>query len=163
MQAALEYPEQVAKLVVVDIAPRQYPSLHDTILDALTSLTLNQYSSRQAVDDALSNKIPQLAVRQFLMKNLARNEDGSFRWKLNLEVIRANYGEVVREVSSQIPFAEPTLVIRSTKSSYVTESDFPDFKRLFPTYKVVDFDTGHWVHAEAPEDLTKAVTGFLRS
>ncbi len=161
MQVALTYPHLIEKLVVIDIAPRAYSSLHDSILDALNSVDLDKCKSRQDIEMSFSTKIPQPAVRQFLMKNLARNEDSTFRWKMNLPVITASYQEVLRKVSSESPFPKPTLVVRSTKSSYINDADLAEFKALFPQLSVSSFDTGHWVHAEAPEQLAKTVTGFL--
>jgi pimeloyl-ACP methyl ester carboxylesterase len=161
MTVALKYPELVAKLIVVDIAPRSYPSFHDSILGALTSLDLSNLASRLAIDDALSVRIQEAPVRQFLMKNLARNDDGSFRWKMNLPVISSNYQEILKEVTSNAAFSNPTLFVRSKKSSYIGEMDLSDIKRLFPHSTIVDFETGHWVHAEAPGQLTNTVTEFL--
>ncbi len=161
MTAALRYPHLVEKLVVIDIAPRSYSSYHDSILEALTSLQLNTFTFRQSIDQALSNTIPDLPVRQFLMKNLTRNDDGTFRWKMNLPVILSSYGEITKAIDGTTPFIKPTLFVRSVKSSYVSEQDKPEMKRLFPFSSIVDFQTGHWVHAEAPEQLTKMVTSFL--
>ncbi len=161
MTAALKYQDLFSKLVVIDIAPRSYPSFHDTLLDALTSLNVSEFSSRQNIDEALSVTIPEAAVRQFLMKNLSRDPDGSFRWKMNLRVLSAKYQEVLKEVSSEARFSRPALFIRSLKSSYIGEGDIPDIKRLFPRAIIADFNTGHWVHAEAPEQLTRTVTEFL--
>ena len=161
MTVALRYPELVTKLIVVDIAPRSYSSFHDSILGALTSLDLSSLASRQAIDDALSVRIQGAPVRQFLMKNLARNDDGSFRWKMNLSVISSKYQEILKEVNSNAAFSNPALFIRSKKSSYIGEMDLSDIKRLFPHSTIVDFETGHWVHAEAPGQLTNTVTEFL--
>jgi esterase len=161
MNAALKYQDLFSKLVVIDIAPRSYPSFHDALLDALRSLKLSEFSSRQEIDEALSAKIPEATVRQFLMKNLSRNPDGSFGWKMNLQVLSDKYEEVLKEISSHRPYTNPTLFIRSLKSSYISEGDKSDIKRLFPRATVADFETGHWVHAEAPELLTQTVTEFL--
>ena len=161
MTTALQYPDLVEKLVVIDIAPRAYPPFHDLILEALRSLDLSTFTFRQSIDQALSSKIRELPVRQFLMKNLARNDDGTFRWKMNLPVISSNYGEIMKAVHSTTPFIKPTLFVRSVKSSYIGEQDKPEIQRLFPFSSIVNFETGHWVHAEAPEQLTSIVRNFL--
>jgi pimeloyl-ACP methyl ester carboxylesterase len=162
MHIALHYPQLIDKLVVVDIAPRAYPSMHDSILEALASVDPTKYSSRREIDGALLPRIPEPGVRQFLMKNLARTENGVFHWKMNLPIIASNYQEILKKVTSEIQFTKPVLVVRSTKSKYVEDSDLVDFRSLFPNSHVVDFDTGHWVHAEAPEQLTKVVSDFLK-
>ncbi len=161
MWTALRYPEVVERLIVVDIAPHAYSSMHDEILAALNDITLESYSSRSEIDGALALKMPDFAVRQFLMKNLTRKEDGGYRWKMNLPVITSHYQEIISSIQSNETFQKPTLFIRSQKSSYVRDEDIPDIKKLFPLAEIVSFDTGHWVHAEAPVQLTKTVTEFL--
>lgn len=162
MRVALSQPQRVQKLVVVDIAPRSYAPLHDGVFEALTSIDLGQTSSRDEINAGLAQWIPQPDVRQFLMKNLARGDDGSYHWKMNLRVIQANYQEVLREVVSDYPCQKPALFIRSTRSSYLLESDRPRILRLFPNSTLVDFETGHWIHAEAPDLFVSTVKDFLQ-
>ena len=57
MQLALAHPERVGKLIVVDISPRAYPPLHDELLDAMLSINLAVYQSRQHVDKALEKAL----------------------------------------------------------------------------------------------------------
>lgn len=162
MTLALSNPERVGKLVVVDIATKAYPRLHDELLESLISTDLHSCQSRQEVDRALSGKIPDLAVRQFLMKNLARDSAGSFFWKANLEVISENYQEIAVEIRSAIPFLNPTLFIKGERSHYVLESDTSLIHHLFPKARIVSIDAGHWVHAESPARFAEAVQQFLR-
>jgi esterase len=163
MQLALSRPDRVDKLVVVDIAPRAYPRLHDEILDALMLIDLPAFDSRQQVDDELSKKIPDFAVRQFLMKNLARTSAGGFIWKANLPAIYANYAGIAQEISSPRPFPNPTLFIKSNRSGYVLDSDAPSIKSLFPRGQITGVDAGHWIHAEAPDLFYDIVLRFLLS
>ena len=162
MWTALQHPNLIDRMVVVDIAPKSYPAKHDDILEALQSVEPEDYSSRGEIDDAISVRIKDPTVRQFLLKNLVRSEDGSFRWKMNLPVLVSHYGEIMEGIDSERTFDKPTLFVRGRKSSYIRDEDLPGIKRLFPNSSTVDFPTGHWVHAEAPENLTKTVTEFLR-
>ena len=161
MRLALSSPERVVKLVVVDIAPRSYPRLHDELLEALMSIDPGAFQSRQQVDDALSGKIPDLAVRQFLMKNLARDSAGSFLWKANLEAISRHYKEIASEIRSSAPFLNPTLFVKGERSHYVLESDTPFIRKLFPNARIVSIDAGHWIHAESPVLFADVVQQFL--
>jgi len=162
MQFALNHPSRVDRLIIVDMAPREYLRLHDELLDALASVNLTTVASRQQVDDELSKRIPDFAVRQFLMKNLARDSAGAFTWKANLQAIRRNYAEIAREIASEQPFPGPTLFVKGDRADYVLDSDVPLIKRLFPNAQVVGVNAGHWIHAEAPTVFAEIVLSFLR-
>ena len=161
MALALTYPQVVDSLVVVDIAPRSYGAQHDYIFDALYAVNLRQFKSRREIDEALTKSIPAFATRQFLMKNLGREEDGSFKWKMNLAVIHRNYHEINKSVDG-MPFSNPALFLRGGKSGYVQETDTTEINRLFPKSSMVTIqDAGHWIHADAPEEFVRVVLDFL--
>jgi pimeloyl-ACP methyl ester carboxylesterase len=161
MKLALSHSDRVEKLVVVDIAPRAYPRLHDELLDALLSTDLATLQSRQEVDDSLARKIPDVRVRQFLMKNLARQESGAFRWKANLGIISKNYETITDEIRSEKPFLHPALFVRGERSHYILDSDIPPINALFPNARVVSLNAGHWIHAELPDPFAELVLQFL--
>ncbi len=162
MRFALSNPSRVKSLIVVDMAPREYPRMHDEILAALASVDLSAATSRQRVEEELSKRIPDFAVRQFLMKNLTRDSTGAFTWKANLQAIRSNYTEIAREITSQQPFSGPTLFVKGDRVDYVRDSDVMMIKRLFPNTDIVGIDAGHWIHAEAPTVFAEVVMSFLR-
>jgi esterase len=88
MQFASRFPERVRKLIVADIAPKDYPPHHADTLAAMTEINLATFNSRSEIDEALAGKIPDAAIRQFLLKSVGRNDAGRFIWKINLAGIR---------------------------------------------------------------------------
>jgi esterase len=159
---ALLYPDAVDKLIVVDIAPRSYRDRNDQIFAALHSVDVNAYSFRKDVDAALSATISDFGVRQFLMKNLGRDESGRFYWKMNLEVIEKNYNRINEELPPNRRFDKPTLFIRGERSDHIQQGDLPLIRRLFPRSEIVTIkNAGHWVHADAPQEFFAQVQGFL--
>jgi len=163
MEFALRFPQNVEKLIVVDIAPRAYGRSHDEILDAMVSLDLASYKSREAIDGALQNRIPDERVRQFILTNLKRLAGGHYVWKVNLDVLRAKHEEVTKAQVSAHPFPGPALFIRGGKSDYVREADRAGISRLFPRAVVRSITgAGHWVHADAPEEFFRVVREFLQ-
>jgi pimeloyl-ACP methyl ester carboxylesterase len=163
MHFAVKFPEKTNSLIIVDIAPRTYRTSHDEILDALCALNVRKFSSRKEVDEALSRKIREETVRQFLLTNLKRDDEGKFFWRINLKALRRNYGEIVKGLHTQRVFSKPTLFIAGGKSSYVTTKDWNLIRRIFPNSKgMVIAQAGHWVHAEAPEEFSKTVLDFLK-
>ncbi len=162
MQFALSHPDQVARLVVVDVAPRAYDKAHSEISGALLSLDLTKYSGRRQIEEALAPTIPQLAVRRFLLKNLTHGPDGAFRWKLNLRDIFHNHAALNAAVAADRPFAGPALFIRGGRSDYLQERDAEDIRRLFPRAVIRTIGAAsHWVHADAPGEFLVALENFL--
>lgn len=161
MQTALTYPDVVKGLIVVDIAPKEYPPRHTYLLDALARIDPTDYDSRDDIDEVLAEDVSSWAIRQFLLKNL--DYDGEkYTWKMNLEAIRTHYDEVNAAIIGEDAFQGPTLFVRGENSDYVSDDDLPDIRKLFPAAELVTIDgAGHWVHADAPDALAEVVTDFL--
>jgi esterase len=162
MHFALHFPELVSKLIIVDVSPKYYDMIHDKYLDILLSLNLENYSKREEVDRVLSKRIESLPIRQLLLKNLKREDNGSFAWKINLTGIRQNLSRLGAPVTSGEPFLKPALFIAGVNSDYIKPGDLPDINALFPSARVIYIkNAGHWVHAEVPEQFYSEVIKFL--
>jgi len=163
MNYALKYPTRITKLIVVDIAPKAYPPHHDEIIAALQSVDFEKLTSRSEIDAQLAKTIPEEDVRLFLMKNLYRKEDGTFGWRMNLDVIEENYNQVAAAVTSDVPFKKSTLFIKGGRSGYIKPEDvYSTIEHLFTLVEVETIPgAGHWVHAEAPDKVYELVTNFL--
>ena len=162
MWLALQHPDLVEKLVVVDIAPREHPPGHRHILAALCDLDLSRLSNRKEAHALISSAIPSRRVRQFLLKNLRRTKSRGFQWRMNLPAIRINYDEI-RDWpgSSSMRSDKQALFIAGTSSDYITEEDSDAIVEIFPRARFVDIDAGHWLHAEQPEAFYELCFNFL--
>ena len=159
---SLLHPERIDKLIVVDIAPRSYQAHHDHVFDALTSLDLGMFEHRKDIDDVLSRKIQEVPLRQFLMKNLIRDDSGRFHWKMNLEVIEKNYAQINEELPRDHQFDKPTLFIRGENSDYIQMKDLSLIYKLFPKAELATIkNAGHWVQVDAPKEFADTVLDFL--
>jgi pimeloyl-ACP methyl ester carboxylesterase len=166
MRLALDNQERLAKLVVVDIAPRFSNMEHqDDILAGLQSVDFTTCTNRQEADAALAQHIHNVGVRQFLLKNLYRKEDNTFAWRINLPVLAAQLAAIGEETIGKAPFLKPALFIRGGKSDYITPEDkLTGIPALFPHSQVATVvDAGHWVHAEKPEEVFELVKAFALS
>lgn len=163
MQFALTFPRQVKKLIVVDIGVKRYSGTHEHIMDALRSIDLSAVHYRADAEKVLLDKIPEFSVRQFLLKSLQRNTDGSYSWKFNLDALYDNYDEhILAAVESKHVFSGETLFISGEKSPYISPDDWPEIQMLFPgARRIVIPGAGHWVHAEQPKLLLDAIVPFL--
>lgn len=164
MKFALNHPDKYDKLIVVDIGPKAYPVHHARILEGLCALDIKHIQSRQEADQQLSEYVPQKGVRQFLLKNLERNKEGSYSWKLNLPVIQENIGNIGEGVGDRLYSAKPTLFIRGEKSDYIENKDNIAIVSIFSNSSIKTVkDAGHWVHAEQPEKFLELVLEFVRN
>jgi len=162
MQFAMSRPDRTGKLIVVDIAPRQYALDHDQLLGALCAINLSLFRERVDVEKALTPSVPHKAVRQFLVKNLRRDHTGALRWKMNLPVIRKEYAAIAGGLPPTGEFRKPTLFIRGGQSSYVLDDDRELIRKMFPEARIHTIPgVGHWVHADAPVELCRVVLEFL--
>jgi pimeloyl-ACP methyl ester carboxylesterase len=162
MHVALSYPHSISKLVVVDICPKYYPVHHDRILEGLSSIDLSKISSRQEADEQLSKFERSYTVRAFLLKNLYRNEEGKFAWRLNLAVIHSQIENVGEAISTDQVFERPVLFINGAKSDYINQEDTDLIHTFFPGAVVETIvDAGHWVHAEKPDEFIAVTNNFI--
>lgn len=162
MSFAVQYPELVSKLIVVDISPRYYPAHHDDILNGLSSLDFQTLKTRGAVDEALSHYVSNLGIRQFLLKNLYWKEKGVLALRINLPVLERNSAEVGEPLPMHSKFNKETLFLRGDRSEYVTVQDEALIHAHFPKSKIVTIaNAGHWLHAENPADFYTEVNRFL--
>nr|XP_032836011.1 protein ABHD11 [Petromyzon marinus] len=178
MATALQWPELVAGLVVLDVAPvltRGFTPFRDFI-GAMERVSFagaqgTRSQARALVDSQLAPRIPDSTIRQFLLTNVTerRAADGGdgarFGWRVNLEAI-------VRHIDCLFDFPRPaegasysgpTLFIGGGDSPYISPEDLPVIARLFPGARVSHIPgAGHWVHAERPAQVMSALTAFLQ-
>ncbi|HFA51980.1 MAG TPA: alpha/beta fold hydrolase [Bacteroidetes bacterium] len=163
MQFALDFPDMVDKLIVVDISPKAYPGGHHQIFEALLSLDLNKIKNRKQADAHLAKTISDPAIRLFLMKNLTRDKKGGYKLKMNLPVIFKHYKDILAPIDSTGTFDGPALFIRGGNSKHMEDGDEVLIKKMFPAAVIKTVKgAGHWVHAEAPAELLSLVKNFLR-
>lgn len=161
MQMALHHPDLVERLVVVDMAPGPSKSDHNGIFEALFAVDISRIQSRKEAEDFLAQHISDNGTLQFLLKNITRNVDGSYSWKMNLPVLHQSYQHILAPVEGP-PFDKPALFIRGERSDYVKDQDWPAIQALFPQAKLVTIpNAGHWVHADQPLALLETVRTFL--
>lgn len=164
MRLALDAPDRLARLLVLDIAPRASDMLHQAPVAAgLQAVNLAAIQSRTEADAALAQHIRQPGVRQFLLKNLYRDADNRFAWRINLPVLAAQMAAIGAATGAEKPFLKPTLFLRGGLSDYISPEDkLHGIPALFPNSEVVTVpDAGHWLHAEKPEDVFQLVRDFI--
>lgn len=163
MLLALRSPALVERLVVVDIAPVVYGHSHLPLIEAMRSIDLGTAARRADVDAALRERIPDDALRLFLLQNLA-TRDGRLVWRINLDALAANMDRLLGfpELAAETIFEHPTLFVAGELSDYLGAQRRPAVLRRFPAARfAVIPGAGHWVHAEQPDAFLRVVERFL--
>ena len=162
MEVALRHPERVVGLVVVDIAPVHYEPHHGGVFKGLLSVDVAELVSRADADSMLAEYVPELPVRSFLLKNLVKLPEGGFSWRMNLPVIHRDYAELIKANISGKCFGGNVLFLKGGESNYILEKHRHEILSRFPqtTLKIVA-NTGHWLHAEKPDLVSKLTKSFL--
>lgn len=163
MQMAANAPAgKIEKLIIVDIAPVDYQASHTRILEGLKAIEESQPASRKEADTLLSQYESNLAVRQFLLKNLARSEQG-FKLELSVNDIADSYSTILKKPVMGNTVDIPTLFIKGENSDYIVAEHQEAILASFPnaSFKMIS-GAGHWLHAEKPLPFTSLVKRFLQ-
>ena len=162
MLFAVKYPDLLDKLIIVDISPKVYPPHHHDILGALNSVDFHIQNSRKLVDEKLSELIPEVGVRQFLLKSVYWKEKGLLNFRFNLKSLTDNNKEVGVGLPSYTTYKGEVLFLSGEQSKYITSEDIPLIEAHFPKAVIKKIvNAGHWLHAENPNDFFLSLIDFI--
>lgn len=157
MALSAQIPEQISKIVAIDIAPVDYRvRRHDKIFMALHAVTDAGVTRRNDAAAIMRQSIHEEGVVQFLLKSFQQGE-----WRFNVPVLYDQYEHIVGW--EPVPeWHKPILFIRGAESPYLDDRYRPDLLQQFPQAKAhVIAGSGHWVHAEKPDAVLRAIHRFL--
>ena len=155
--------DNFSKIIIIDIAPRFYPTHHDHILAGLAAINLNKITSRKDAEEIFSNYVSDFGEKQFILKNLYRTDEGGFDWRINVPVISREIYQVGGEIDLDKKVTKPALMIRGGDSSYVTDEDFAILKTAFTNATMVTIaGANHWVHATKPVEFVDEIIKFSK-
>lgn len=164
MKMAELFPHRIKKMMIIDIAPKYYPTHHQSIIAALKSINFDIINTRKQAEEELQKTIDDIGTRQFLLKNIYWITESKLAWRFNLEVI-ANHIEIVGEATPNEGNKIcniPACFIRGENSNYINNDDEKLIVEQYPNAKIVTIaNAGHWVHAENPQDLLHEMQVFF--
>ena len=160
MLLACRRPERVERLIVVDIAPRDYfwPA-HRASFAAMNELNLADLKSRAEAELRFEARVPSWPMRKFLVTNLESAPDGTWRWQINLPALTAALPELEKNpLRDSDRYPGPVRIIAGGKSNYVEAADHRAIQAHFPSAEITTLaSSGHNPHMEAREAFVAAV------
>ncbi|KAK3715423.1 hypothetical protein LTR37_007151 [Vermiconidia calcicola] len=167
MAVALRNRVPIANLIPIDNAPVDAALSSDfpKYTQAMRRIDETTITRQSEADAILKNYEESLPIRQFLLGNLSRQDDGTHKWQIPIKILSSaldNMADFPFTDPDVTRFEGPTLVVRGTKSRYVADEMLPVVGRFFPKFELVDVEAGHWVVSEKPEEFRKAVVEWLQ-
>ena len=160
MLLACRHPARVERLIVVDIAPKNYfwPE-HRERFAAMNELNLGDLRSRAEAETRFESRVPSWPMRKFLTTNLERTPEGGWAWQINLPVLTAAVPQL--EKNSLRPddrYRGAARFIAGEKSTYIEPKDHDVIRVHFPKAEIrILPNCGHNPHMEAREAFVAAV------
>jgi pimeloyl-ACP methyl ester carboxylesterase len=161
MQAALNHPDAVKRLIVADIAPVTYPPHHADIAEAMAAMPLTPGMTRAQADAALASAVPDIAMRAFLLQNLQLGAHPA--WRIGVKEIIEGFADISAwDAPANARYDGPTLFIAGATSNYMKPEHRPIIRALVPSARFVTLkNAGHWLHADNPSGFIAVVEAFL--
>jgi pimeloyl-ACP methyl ester carboxylesterase len=159
MALAIQQPNIMDKLCVVDMAPTSNPISHEIRQFFMYFREIEK--AKMTISEAgsyLKERVPNESTRLFLMTNYKRLGE-SYGFRVNLDALEdsLNHLGTFQEGSSNVE----TLFIRGSKSGYVPDSSFPAIQKAFPNSSIRTIEAGHWVHFEQPTEFIRTCHEFF--
>ena len=162
MNFSLIHPKLVSKLIVLDTSPRGYSVLHQNIIDSLNEIDFTDFVTRKEIDIELRKSINQEGLRNFLMKNIYRMNEGKLNFRFNLKSLSENIGKIGQKIESETQFTREAIFIKGETSDYINESDKVMINNLFPNAKFYKIpNAGHWLHVDNPIDFMSVLLSLI--
>jgi esterase len=163
LQFVADHESSISKMIVIDIGIKKYKGGHQDVFDALFAVDLNQAQSRNDVQNVLMQHLHNLGTVQFLMKNLTRQKEGGFEWKMNLTLLHQKYQNILDGITFSHICDTDTLFIRGDLSDYIVDDDWNSIQKMLPKAKLKTIkDAGHWVHVDQPDELFSTIIDFIK-
>ena len=163
MTLALEHPDAIGGIAVIDIAPEAYADQFTPYVSAMRGLNVAAATSRKEIRQALATRLDAGAPVDFLMQNLQRHDE-RFDWRINLMATAVcmhdlcGFPETLRHQN----YAGAALFVSAEHSDYVRTESRAGIVRRFPRAQLLQIpEAGHWVHADEPEALLNALRVWL--
>ena len=169
MACALQAPQLVRELCVLDMAPASYSTADGSnwksnreLIDALSKLDLEKCAGdRKRADTLLARKVLDPNIRAFALTNLVLR-DSTLRWQCDLDAVVRDLDTIARWPALPGIFEGDTLFVKGQRSRYIRSNHLAAISEQFPRFTLQSIaECGHWVHAEKPAETGAVVREFL--
>ncbi|EUC62787.1 alpha/beta-hydrolase [Rhizoctonia solani AG-3 Rhs1AP] len=156
----------LSRLVVVDISPAVGPISPEfrRYIDAMKEIDEAKVKTKKEGEEILKKYESDASTRAFLLHNLIAPSKGEpLKFRLPLSAIADAIDGI-----GEFPYTPgketwngATLFVKGAKSKYINRRNMGVMEQFFPNMRLETLDTGHWVHAEKPQEFVDLVSDFI--
>jgi len=160
---ALNNPEIVKQLIVIDIAPINYKNELVDLFDIMLGLDTSLLKNRADATAYFKASIDDHGFNQYLVSNL-KFENGQFKWRINLPVIADSISTIraFPKIDENKIYMGSTVFINGEQSDYVLDQHQPLILEKFPNaiFRTIP-RSGHNPHVDQPDHLNEILDAVL--
>ena len=161
MLFGLLYPQVPHQFIVVDISPKKYELNYEKEF-SLFEADLSQYQTRSQIGMALEAIYPDKFIKDFLLMNLVRLENGKYHWKLNVPVLKKAKHSLEFVYSGNAKFTKEVLFIFGSLSTYTCDTDKVLIDKYFSNYTIEKINfADHYLHYTHASQFLQVVIQFI--
>ena len=164
---ALQYPELLQGLIILDISPFNNSSSasavsegHRAIIGCLSECERKRFIVRAEAEKYLKECTSSNSIGSFLAKNLQRGDNREFKIRMNLNSVKDNFEVIFSSAlanHNNLPLPVtgfPVFFIKGSESPYLPKADYTGILHYFPGTEFIEIrDAGHWLHAEKRDEV----------
>jgi len=162
---AFQYPNKVSKIIIADmnLGEIKLKPEHQGLFLLMKNTPLSNMKSIGEIDLFLKKYVESERIRMLILKNIHKNNEGVFEWKLNFPILMEVFNNMMPKIEGDLNFNKSSLLIRGGKSEYVSDDHFNHIQNHFKNIELVTIDNAsHWLHVDKPEELIKTVESFIK-
>jgi len=172
---ALLYPERIDGLVVLDMAPAWYDgdcvawsAVRDIVQSLATKVDMTSCTTKRDVDLQLRPILPDPALRAFVLTNIESSKDSSNNnsvdWSIPMSTLHHQLSTLAGflELPEEVEYTGDVFFIAGGQSKFIRSTHLPEIQTYFPNHMITTIrGAGHWLHAEAPDDVLALLVKYL--
>ncbi len=174
LEFTVNWPAMINGLAVLDISPftdensiTHSREKHINILRSIIETDISSAKTRKEIEEKLAINMLTEHERIAIMKNIKRDPDKKFSWKINAPSLLKNLDYILEgmkrnKIVDLTVTGFPVIFLKGEKSDYLNPDDYGDILRLFPAaeFRMIR-NAGHWIHTDNPEAVTEALISLL--
>jgi len=113
---------------------------------AMHKIEDSHLTKTKEADAILAEVESDIAIRQFLLRNLVRGDGGHLEFRIPVKTLARELDNMAAFAyhPDKVRFEKKALFVRGTQSPYVPDEAIPVIGRFFPLFRLKDIDAGHW-------------------